>query len=171
MKYVVDTNVPIVANDRVLAGERKHSLSCTLAAIQFLTKLHNRGVIVIDSAGKILAEYRRYLAPSGQPGVGDRFYLDVLNYHPKSVELIELDIAADGEFADCPASLVLADFDPADRKFVALANKAGCPVAHAVDGGWIEHGALLDAEGIVVNHLCGPDPHEWFEQQSIIISD
>lgn len=163
MRFVVDTNVAVVANGRVSAGERQHSPSCRLATVQFLNLVVNQGRVVVDAAGEVRAEYRHKLRPSGQPGVGDLFYREILNSHPNRVESISLEKLENGEFADCPASLVQAGFDPSDRKFVALAKRADCPVANAVDSDWIDHATLLEAEGIEVNNLCGCNPHQWFE--------
>ena len=55
---------------------------CRLAAVEFLQEVLVRGCVVLDLAGEIEAEYHRYLSPRGQPGVGDRFYLEVLNSAP-----------------------------------------------------------------------------------------
>lgn len=163
MKCVVDTNVPIVANGRVRAGERAHSLACRLATVEFLSELVTRGRIVLDTEGEVRAEYRRYLDPKGQPGVGDRFFLEVLNTNPLRVELLSLARRADGEFCACPQSLIDAGFDVSDRKFVALAALSGGKVVNAVDSDWIEHSALLAENRIVVENLCGCDKDQWFQ--------
>jgi hypothetical protein len=59
--------------------------------------------VVLDLGGDIQEEYHRYLNPRGQPGVGDRFYLMVLQSAPERVERIE--IAKDpttGDYLDFP---------------------------------------------------------------------
>lgn len=163
MKCVVDTNVPVVANGRMRAGERPHSLACRLAAVEFLSAIVNRGRIVVDSGGEVREEYRRYLNPYGQPGVGDRFYLEVLNSNPQRVEFLSLLRRDDGEFCACPQSLIDAGFDVSDRKFVALAALSGGRVVNAVDSDWIEHADLLADNQIVVENLCGSDKDHWFQ--------
>ena len=83
-RYVVDTNVPIVANGRPNPDDSGvPSNACRIAAIEFLVDTLESGKVLLDQAGEIQAEYRRYLNPRGQPGVGDRFYLEVLNSAPK----------------------------------------------------------------------------------------
>jgi hypothetical protein len=64
-------------------AERDPSPMCRLAAVEFLQEVLARGWVVLDLAGEIEAEYRRYPSPRGQPGVGDRFYLEVLNSAPQ----------------------------------------------------------------------------------------
>lgn len=163
MKCVVDTNVPVVANGRVRAGEAPHSLECQLATVEFLSELMTKGCIVIDLGREVCGEYRRYLDPQGQPGVGDRFYLEVLNSNPERVEFLALPRRADGEFCACPQSLIDAGFDVSDRKFVALAALSGGKVVNAVDTDWLEHAALLQDNNIVVENLCGCIKDNWFK--------
>ncbi len=117
----------------------------------------------MDLAGEVVAEYRNYLAPNGEPGVGDRFYQLVLNYHPDRIVVADLQKRDDGEFVDCPQLLIDGDFDPSDRKFAALAVNADARVANATDSDWIEHRQALVDSGIQVENLCGCDPVTWFE--------
>lgn len=70
--WVVDTNVPVFANRRD-EGDRPVAPACQEATIEFLVEILRRNKVVVDEAGKVQAEYRRHLNPSGQPGVGDRF--------------------------------------------------------------------------------------------------
>lgn len=156
MRRVVDTNVAIVANGR--AG---HSVLCRLAALQFLDALVRRGRVVLDLAGAIQEEYRRYLSPTGQPGVGDRFFQVILQSAPSRVERIELARNELGEFLDFPEDPRLASFDPSDRKFAAAARKAAVPVANAVDSDWLDHRSALQENGIAVEFVCGSDPATW----------
>ncbi|MFM5950250.1 MAG: hypothetical protein ACKOPM_13655 [Novosphingobium sp.] len=118
---------------------------------------------MLDMEGAIQAEYRRYFNPRGEPGVGDRFYLDILQSSPRLVERVELMKRADGEYQDLPQSLVDAGFDPSDRKFAALARKEGVPVYNSTDSDWIEHALALQVAGIQVENLCGCDDNSWFE--------
>ena len=160
MKCVVDTNVPVVANGR--ERRRPHSLECRLAAVEFLNELVSRGRVVVDFGGEVRREYRRRLNPAGQPGVGDRFYLEVLNSNPKFVESIELHRSNDGGFIDCPQSLIDAGFDVSDRKFVALAMLSSGTVINAVDSDWIDYADLLRSENVAVRNICGCEKMCWF---------
>lgn len=162
-RCVVDTNVPIVANGRPNPDDaRPPSIDCRIAAVTFLKKLLVSGVVLLDLEKQIEEEYRRHLRPSGQPGVGDRFYQVVLHSSPVPVERITLPRRADGEYADLPQALIDNGFDPSDRKFAALARRENVPVFNATDSDWLDHAKTLTAEGIQVKHLCGHNKTDWF---------
>lgn len=162
-RWVVDTNVPIVANgasDPVDAAAP--SLECRLVAVSFLKNLNEAGVVLLDHAGAIQEEYRRYLSPRGQPGVGDRFYFNVLASNPAKVERHDLRKNNVGEYADLPSAVAEAGFDPSDRKFAALAALENVPVVNATDSDWVNHRDVLEENGIQVVFLCGQEPLKWF---------
>lgn len=162
-RFVVDTNVAIVANGQAdPEGERIPTVDCRAAAVRFLLKAVDRGKILVDSDGEIQREYRRHLNPRGQPGVGDRFYQVILHSAPHLIERINLPKLANGEYSDIPTSLIDAGFDPSDRKFAALARQQRVPVINATDSDWLEHAVLLAAEEISVRNLCGCDAERWF---------
>lgn len=162
-RSVVDTNVAIVANGRPDPKDpRPPSITCRIAAVTFLSELVKNGRVLLDVEGAIQAEYRNYLNPSGAPGVGDRFYQEVLHSSPRLIERVELPKRHDGEYEDLPQSLIDGGFDPSDRKFAALARKEGAPVYNATDSDWIEHSITLAVEGIQVANLCGCDDSLWF---------
>jgi len=165
-RCVVDTNVPIVANGRpdTSRGSRQPTPGCRLAAIDFLENILRNGRILLDAGGEIQKEYRAYLHGSGQPGVGDRFYLEVLRSGPNRVERIDLPKRADGSYEDFPADPNLANFDRSDRKFVALGLRAKAPVAVATDSDWVLAKTALSTHGLTVRFLCGDDPKNWFER-------
>jgi len=167
LRVTVDTNVPIVANGRPdrSIGSRAPSIECRLKAVEFLQDLHKRGLLVLDLAGEIQAEYQFHLNPSGQPGVGDRFYLSVLHSHPDRVERVPLPKTEAGEFVDFPASGELSHFDRNDRKFAALARRERIKVANATDSDWFHYRDALSAERIEVHFVCGCDPAQWFHDQ------
>jgi hypothetical protein len=156
-RYVIDTNVPIVANGQ----DETIRVDCRIAAVELLQTAVKTGKIFVDSAGEIQEEYRRHLNPRGQPGVGDRFYLEVLNCNPQKVERVEVLKRADGEYEDLPQPIIEAGFDQSDRKFAAVAKKAGARVHNAVDSDWVEKRAIIEANGIEIVFLCGCDPAQW----------
>ena len=162
-RCVVDTNVPVVANGRPhQEGDRPPSIDCRIAAINFLQELLRSGKVLIDMAGAIQAEYRTYLNASGQPGVGDRFYQEVLSSAPARIERIDLPARRDGEYVDLPQPLIDANFDRSDRKFAALANREQVPVINAIDSDWLDHRILLENNGIKTKFVCGCDRQRWF---------
>ena len=156
-RSIVDTNVPIVANGRPdrARGSRAVSVSCRVAAVELLMKIIGSGTLVLDLAGEIQGEYRRHLSPRGQPGVGDLFYLTVLQSAPKKVERVVLPRNTDGSYVDFPDDPALARFDRSDRKFAALARRERVPVSSATDSDWLDFRVPLAANGIDVDFVCG----------------
>ena len=162
-RCVVDTNVALVANGRPDPEDpRPPSIPCRIAAVKFLSELVKNGTVLLDVEGAIQAEYRKHLNPSGAPGVGDRFYQEVLHSSPQLIERVDLPKRPDGEYKDLPQSLIDAGFDPSDRKFAALACKEGVPLHNATDSDWVEHAITLAVEGIQVDNLCSCDTNFWF---------
>ncbi len=160
-RFVVDTNVPIVANGHANHG-RVPSIECRVSTIQFLNWILDTGKVLLDIEGEIQEEYRTYLNPSGQPGVGDRFYLEVLRSAPSKIERHELPRGLDGEYLDLPRPLIEAGFDRSDRKFAALAKRTTATVANATDSDWFIHRETIVAAGIGLNFICGTDRARWF---------
>lgn len=159
-RWVVDTNVPVAANGRD-DGDRPVTIKCRAAVIRFLQCiLDKRECVVLDKAGEIEKEYRRYLKPCGQPGVGDLFYRAVLSDW-SLCQRVELPRHANGEYADLPQAVIAVGFDPDDRKFAALAKREDIPVANAVDSDWLDAHDVLSASGIRVKFLCGRNPARW----------
>lgn len=162
MKFVIDTNVPIVANGQADgSGGRSPSIACQDATIDFLIEVLSTGTIVLDDEGEIQSEYRRHLSPRGQPGVGDRFYLEIINSNPRIIERASLKRNADGEPAVFPTSVAPA-FDPSDRKFAALGIQENANVVVSTDSDWSIHEADLRAAGVRIEFLCGSNPLDWF---------
>jgi hypothetical protein len=163
IRSVVDTNVAIVANGRSDPEDtRPPSILCRKAAVTFLSQLVENGRVLLDFEGAIQAEYRNHLNPSGAPGVGDRFYQEVLRSAPKLVERVGLPKRHDGEYEDLPQALIDVGFDPSDRKFAALAHKEGVSVYNATDSDWVEHSITLANAGVQVENLCGCNINLWF---------
>lgn len=157
-RRVVDSNVAVVANGR----GTNSSPQCRIAAIDALAALLANGRIVVDEAGDMVAEYRVYCHPRGQPGVGDRFFREVLMNYGRKIERITLEKSADGSYVDFPRDPALAAFDLSDRKFAAAARKAAVPVLNAVDSDWLDYRDALIRNRIKVVFLCGLNRAEWF---------
>ena len=167
IRCTIDTNVPIVANGG--SGQKdtdpRPSLDCQVEAINFLVDILNTGSIIVDLEGAIETEYRKHLKPSGQPGVGDRFYQKILHSTPGIVERVDLPKKSNGEYVDFPEDADLVRFDPSDRKFAAVARREHIIVVNATDSDWLEHHAALSRNGIKVKFLCGCEPDHWFGRQ------
>ncbi len=126
-----------------------------------LAQILRRGRIVIDDGGEMISEYRRYCKPRGQPGVGDRFFREVLMNFSGKVDRIPLEKRSDGSFADFPNDPALSGFDRSDRKFAAAARKVSVPVLNATDSDWLNFRAALERNGIRVEFVCGTRKAEW----------
>ena len=160
-RWTIDTNVPVVANGRD-DEDRPIANQCREATIEFLVRfLDKKECAVVDAAGEIDQEYRRYLRPAGEPGVGDRFYHELI-CNSSLLQQVHLPHREDGEYADLPQSVIDSGFDRDDRKFAALARRERISVANAVDSDWLNARELLRGNGIHVKFLCGCDAGYWF---------
>ena len=83
-------------------------------------------------------------------------------FYPARVRRVSLPLTAGGEYADFPDDPALANFDPSDRKFAALARRTKTAVTNAIDSDWADHLTALNANGIAVNFLCDCDKEKWF---------
>lgn len=162
-RLVIDTNVPVAANQ--VSGEGKNGVSkwCQENAIMFLQSITNNDEVLVDGGNEIWNEYRRNLNYSGVPGIGDRFFQKMQIGQIKKTT-IDLPANADGEYKDLPEKVTNSKFDRDDRKFAAIAAKERVPVINATDGDWLEHKELLAECGIRVEFLCGCDPKNWRKQ-------
>jgi hypothetical protein len=149
---LVDTNVPIVANEDCLEANDSLVEEC----INILLELTRRGGLVLDDGGLIFEEYRQNLSLSGQPGTGDAF-MKWVHDHQWLEDLCErrtiTSLINDPHgFVEFPESTALNGFDPSDRKFVAVANARipKRPIIQAVDCKWWGWKEALAAEGIEV---------------------
>lgn len=156
-KRIVDSNVAIVANGRGTNA----SIFCQLKAIEALNRLLKKGIIVIDQAGEMIEEYRRYCYPRGQPGIGDRFFQEILTNYSSRIERVQID-KKDGEFLDFPNDPDLKHFDHSDRKFVAAARKSGASILNATDTDWINSREALAKHGVRVEFVCSEVTDAWF---------
>jgi hypothetical protein len=152
---VVDTNVPVVANDRTEDADP----DCVIASIDALSRIRDACVVLLDEGGLILEEYRRHLAPAGQPGPGDAFFKWLWNNQGYSDRCRRVAIAAtaDGRsFEEFPDDPELAGFDEDDRKFAAtaVAYPGNATVVVATDRDWWDHRKVLERNRIRIRFLC-----------------
>ena len=160
MTVIVDTNVAIVAN----GGFEKASADCKQICIDRLEEItQGEAKLALDDERRIIEEYRGKLSPDGQPGVGDAFLKWVeMNWtnpdHCDWVSITPVD-GLDNEFEEFPDDLALNDFDPDDRKFiaVALAHCEKPPILQAVDRQWWDFRDALRENGVTVEFICEND--------------
>lgn len=162
MKAIVDTNVAVVANQQAPQA----SLDCVLRCVNCLHTLQRTGCVVIDAGWRIINEYKNNLREQGQPGVGDAFLLWLLRNRNNPRSCCQVHItpcaasATDTDFAEFPTDPALVDFDPSDRKFVAVAvaHPEHPPILNATDSDWWHHRGSLTRHGVQVEFLCPDAP-------------
>jgi len=161
MMVVVDTNVALVANERVPQA----SPACVMTCAQRLLRI-TRGAekLVIDNTGWIIGEYGKKLHHSGQPGVGDFFFKWVVDNQavPERCELVPITPVIDDRgitFEEFPSDPTLSGFHYKDRMFVAvaLAHEQKPPILQAVDTKWWNLRDVLLRYCVKVEFLCEDD--------------
>lgn len=151
--FVVDVNVPIVAN----GGAPQADLDCQYACVTALQEIAESGMVVLDDQMRILEEYMNHLSPSGQPGLGDAFMRWVWEHQAVAERCERVHLAPSGDtFDEFPNDPRLSRFDPSDRVYaaVARASRNAPEVLNAVDPDWWEHREALSENGVRVRFLC-----------------
>jgi len=154
--YVVDTNVPVVANGR----SEQANPDCVVACIDALAAVYQQGVVILDDMSLILHEYMDNLRLAGQPGAGDFFMKWIWSVQANELHCLQAHITPleddPADFLEFPKDARLATFDRSDRKFVAVALSSGHTpeILNAVDTDWAEHFIALGEAGLNVKFLC-----------------
>ena len=158
MAVIVDTNVAVVANGQ----SPQASPNCVDICINRLEGIiRGEEKLVLDNEWIILGEYLRNLRSSGEPGAGDNFLRWILMNKDKrcdSVSITPVDGSAN-EFEEFPDDPALTDFDPDDRKFIAVAraHPETPPILQAVDSQWWDFRDALRENGVTVAFICESD--------------
>lgn len=154
---VVDTNVPKVANLAIAPDtDSDIGLGCIQACVDAIEHVMKHR-LVIDAGGEIFMEYLRELPMKGQGGIGSRFMKWVNDHRWSGASIQQVAIHREGNtYREFPKNSGLKNFDPSDRKFVAVANahEAKPPILQATDSKWVGWEASLAEEGIQVCFLC-----------------
>ena len=159
---VVDTNVAKVANGRKESPQA--SPNCVNTCINRLEEIiRGEEKLVLDNGWIILREYMDNLRSSGEPGAGDRFLSWVLHNWTNSERCDLISITpvdgSENEFEEFPDDPALDGFDPADRKFiaVAVAHLERPAILQAVDSQWWDFRDALRENGVTVKFICEDD--------------
>lgn len=156
---IVDTNVAITAN-KVFHHNLEEDLShCVLACVHAIEAvISSKKNLVIDSGDEIYHEYMKNLGLNRQPGVGYAFMKWVHDHRWQFPEKNRVPITPtqDGNYEEFPEDSELSEFDPSDRKFIAVANShPDKPVIlQATDSKWLGWEKALLNNGIKVHFLC-----------------
>ena len=123
-KWLVDTNVPITANLAVTPAAIGNELvDCVQACVETIERIVNKGGLVMDEGNEIFDEYRDNLSLSGQPGLGNVFMKWVHDHSWNADKVTQVRITKNEDsYDEFPDHVGLRNFDPSDRKFVAVAN-------------------------------------------------
>jgi hypothetical protein len=153
-EVVLDTNVLVTAN-----GQANHlSAECRLACISEIQSCRDgTKTVVLDRSGEIRREYFNNLLQERQR-VGHEFFLHLLRQQGNRQVVRIVDITPNGVrgFDEFPSDPALAQFDMADRKFVAVSLASGNqpPIKHATDDGWHRFAVELAANGVIPECIC-----------------
>ena len=157
MTAIIDTNVILVANrqhDNV--GE-----TCITSCARRLESLMQDGRVVIDDGYRMLKEYQRKTAPHAGKRPGDIFVKWLLrnNANASRCDRVELVGHHERMFESFPDDARLANFDPPDRVFVAVAaaHAERPPILQAADAKWLGWAAALHDHRVDVEFLCPDD--------------
>ena len=160
MADVVDTNVPLV-----VSAPGDHPPALRDACERLLERIVESGEVVItDLEGEIVEEYFHKLNRSGQPTLGDAFAKWVFETRwTQEASIVDIQRRGPNDYA------VLmhddAEFDPSDRKFVAVAKVSGAPVHQATDTKWLDWGPALARHSVAVRWLHEPSIRNAYEQK------
>lgn len=159
MKYIIDTNVPKKASN--LAPVDVLDQKCSCACLTFIQEImESNDLVILDGGGEILKEYKNNFFTDGQDTVATifmRWVLRNLSLRAGSrVELHPITKLADGVYEEYPSAHELVDFDPSDKKFIALsrAHPDHPPVVEGSDSLWWGFRNAIEDEGVHIIFLC-----------------
>lgn len=156
MRCLIDTNVLVTANGANDAA----SAICAANSAKAVQEVMTTGHLFLDAGGRIIEEYRNNLAPYGPPEVGNTFlkWLMTHEYDPSRVTLVAITPRADdpSDFQELPAPPKGVEYDPSDRKFlaVAAAHPEHPPILQALDSKWWGWQDALEDAHVSVHFLC-----------------
>ena len=158
MAVIVDTNVAVVANGQ----SPQASSSCVDTCINRLEGIvRGEEKLVLDNGWIILGEYLRNLRSSGEPGAGDSFLRWILMNKDEWCDLVTITPinGSESEFEEFLDDPTLNDFDPDDRKFIAVAcaHLEKPPILQAVDSQWWDFHNAFRQHGVTVEFICEAD--------------
>lgn len=164
---VIDTNVIVIANDVDDDDRRNCSELCIDRLNQIITQ---QEVIVIDDGWRILTEYIDNTNPNTKKGMGDLFVKRLLQNqsNPSVCRIIHISsLSGNGtEFNEFPDDPALNNFDPDDRKIIAVAiayytqYKVTPSVLLAIDRGWLSFIHTLQSLRVQIELICEDDMNQ-----------
>lgn len=166
MRSVVDTNVLLVANDQ----HEDASADCVACCVELIVQLSRSGTVVIDDDWRILSEYLHKLdSRCRQPGPGDAFLKWLLQRRANPRHVVEVSVTETAQdwFVEFPGEDLQRDFDPPDRKFIAVAaaDEGNPQVVQATDCKWLRWWRRLEEGGIETRFICPKDVRRFYRNK------
>lgn len=170
---IVDTNVILVAKGMAAQA----SPACVLTCIERLERIvEGSERVVIDDNWEILAEYSDYEDDSTTAArTGWGFLEWFLRNHENPAQCVKVHItpSADGTgFEEFPTDPALSDFDPSDKKFIAVAvvyenvHRQKVPILQAVDSNWYGFREAFAQNGLTIDFICEENIRLLYERRS-----
>ena len=160
---IVDTNVIVIAND---TDDKRGD--CRDRCQDRLQQIISHGeTVIVDDRWQIFGEYEDNTHPNTKKGIGDLFVKRLLQNqkNPKVCTMVPImPLAGNGtDFKEFPTDRALINFDPDDRKFIAVAlahkrdNGQIPTILLAIDRGWLQFIDALANHGVSVDLICEAD--------------
>ena len=132
--------------------------------------------MVVDDERRILEEYERNANPNTKKGIGDIFVKTLLQNlgNPNICITVHITPSDENEtdFEEFPNVNALSDFDPDDRKFIAVAvvyenvYQQKAVLLQAVDSQWYELCETLVKNGLEVEFICEAYIRDLYERRA-----
>jgi len=159
MKCIIDTNVPCMANSADPTDMTELEVNCAIRCSDFIKKFidDKSSKLVVDQGREIVGEYEKNISQTGQPGMANLFLDWVYQYLCRMAveDFIYINKTSENEYEEFPNHKGLKGFDPADRKFVAVAHAhPHHPVIiQGTDSKWWRFKEVLKACGIEIHFI------------------
>lgn len=169
---VVDTNVILVAKGMAAQA----SPACVLTCIERLDRIvEGSERVVIDDNWEILGEYSDYEADSTTVArTGWGFLEWLMRNHENTEQCMKVHItpSVDGTgFEEFPTDPALNGFDPADKKFIAVAvvyeneHRQKVPILQAVDSNWYGFREAFAQNELIIDFICEANIRRLYERR------
>ncbi|MCE2412824.1 hypothetical protein J4G07_02370 [Candidatus Poribacteria bacterium] len=171
---VIDTNVILVAKGRSEQAWSECVSSCRERLNQIIEGAEK---IIIDDNRAILGEYIDYLEDDNlttDERINGHFLEWFIRNYTNTEQCVQVTITPiqDGRgFEEFPDDPELSDFDPDDRKFIAVAvayenkHQQKSPILQAVDSQWYGFRELFVQNGLIVEFVCEENIRYLYERR------
>ena len=168
---IVDTNVIVISNDT----DDKRA-DCRDRCQDRLQQIFDQcEKVVIDNNWRILGEYEDNVNPNARKGIGDLFVKTLLQNlkNPEICTIVHItSLSGNGtDFEEFPTDNALSNFDPDDRKFIAVAHvyesihQQKATLLQAADSQWYGFRETLIRNGLEVEFICEEYIRDLYERR------